>query len=442
MGMRALGDVSSFSYSHIKSLACFLLVSIAIVSLIIIPPSYVFAKGGTPDITAGLENYYFLSKGFNPGVGGVEISSIGILGDCDGVISDGSTVTKVEPKDCVFSVDAIKVTTDLLVNGEQPLFDILCIDDFDVKDEDWSTCTFVTQGDISMSIGMSIGGCPDFLVMAGSFLTLGPGLGLCIGLNMFSIDLPWVVGLPLKLSPAQYKEVGVGGNILQDSGIGGVKAKKFVVLTIAKNGIVGDIAFIGKKPHNMELFLGVTNHDKEQKCFSELDLNKAFDCTALPNVDGKRKEFADALKSGCLTCVLSGSDPNPLNMIAAEPEGLPDNVLDELDLGEILDENALETMSQFSINLADEASGIAIDAAVNSFEDLDLDGVLIEVEDEILAESAKLEDTLNRVLANTDLTDLTELIEKVPKLVKNIQDIIDDITSIVSSWDGIKAVFD
>ncbi len=62
--MRALGDVSSFSYSHIKSLACFLLVSIAIFSLIIIPPSYVFAKGGTPDITAGLENYYFLSKGF------------------------------------------------------------------------------------------------------------------------------------------------------------------------------------------------------------------------------------------------------------------------------------------------------------------------------------------------------------------------------------------
>jgi len=253
----------------------------------------------------------------------------------------------------------------------------------------------------------------------------------------FSVDLPWVVGINLKLAQAKYKELSVGGNILQDSGIGGVKARQFVVVTVAQNGLAGDITFLGKKPHNMELFLGVTDHSMQQKCFSEVRLDKEVACSSV------NSEFADALKSGCLNCPLSGPfNPQIQNMIAAEPDGRPDNVLDEVKLGEILDADTLKTMSDFSLGLVDESSKIALDAVVDSFDDLDLDGIVAEVEREVLSEEGKLEDTLTKAIAGTSFVDLDDLIKKIPKLVMDIEDIIGDIESIVSSWDLVKGLFD
>jgi len=177
-----------------------LLVSIAIFSLIFIPPGYVFAQSqGVPDITSGLENYYFITKNF-PEEDGVNISALGIYGDCDGKISKtaeeekkgkkGNTVDEVPSKDCVFSVDAILIDSPKRLgegdDAEEPMFDVLCIDDFNLDlTAGWSTCTFITQGDISMSLGVSVDACPHFLGLIGSVLTLGAGWGVCGGTNLF-----------------------------------------------------------------------------------------------------------------------------------------------------------------------------------------------------------------------------------------------------------------
>jgi len=393
----------------------------------------------------------FFPKKFDEQVNKVNISAIGIFGDCDGEISQtkeeaeknpGGAGNKVEPiptKDCVFSVDAIRAGSEKFVAGEIPLYDVLCIDDFDVKGKEWSNCTLITQGDLGMSLGLSVGVGAKKVGGFGSFGSLFVGLGALAGINVISVDVPWVIGLPLSQEQGAYKGLQFGGNILQDSGIGGVKAKKFVVATIARNGIADDISFLGTKPHNMELFFGITDHDKKQKCYSEVNLGKELDCEKV------NSDFAKALKSGCLGCVLSNAhDPNPQNTIVAVPSGFPDPVVSSLKMKEILNDDAsLRFASDITSELPAVMADIAFTVLVDKFEDIDLDEFIDALEDEIIKESDKIEIQLVRIIAanEPDFEDLTRIIELVDKLFMDIDSIVSDITDVEAKWDELKAVF-
>ena len=348
-----------------------------------------------------------------------------------------------------FSVDAIRVGADKFVAGETPLYDVLCIDDFDVKGKDWSNCTLITQGDLSMSLGVSIGADVKKKGGVGSVSTFHIGAGIAAGYNILSVDVPWVIGIPLRQEQANYKGGLIGGNILQDSGIGGVKAKEFVVVTIARNGISGDISFLGKKPHNMELFLGITGDDKRQTCWSELALEGGGNsCFLAPSVpDSLRLEFEDALDSGCLTCPLAGAhDPNPQNTIAADPEGSPILLLSGAELAEMLDVEAnLEFVSDFALALPDVLSDISGNVLEEQFNKIDVDMILTELEDAIIEESSKIEQALIDLIDSCppdDLCpDLTSIVDQIDELQVIIDAIIADITSVASKWDFLKSVF-
>jgi len=413
--------------------------------------------GGSKLAPTDVENFYFLDFPIDI-TGFTRTTAFGIMSDCTAKTIANNKIEEIPTVDCVFTVDEIRVFSFKLVDDNRIVtYDVLCIDKLKFTDslEDWNSCSFLTQGDIEMGLGASIGVDVAIKFKPGSFWDAGPVSGISTGFNLVSADIPWTIGLPLKNIQGEYRDEFFGGNLLHDSGIGPVKARKFVVVAEEASGqkgslgVDGRIQFLGKKPHDMELIVGVVV-DNTPKCYSELDFTK----------DGKidcRDDFKDALIGACHSCPIpgifsSGATTPQIQNVAANfisPQSRPDAIVDNEQLEQILNDNIDEIISDFSLTLPGAMSDIAVDTVVAGFDEIDVDAIVDRLDAEIVKQLGKLEGALEDLKKEFGVTgDLSEVVKKLPQfeedlkaLEDNIKDIKDDVGKVGDSIDDLEKFF-
>jgi len=279
-----------------------------------------------------------------------------------------------------------------------------------------------------------------------------------VGIDLVSVDIPWVIGIPLSIQQGTYRNVAYGGNILVDSEIGSVKAKKFVVVAVLKNGYQGEIQFLGKKPHNMELILGIMgNTDPPSskllaKCFSEID-DMTKPLAECPPV------FEDALIGACIPCPIPPNEiPLPLgaktlqtqNVVTSSilPQGKPDAIVSNEKLKQLLDRHLETVVKDFALSLPDDATSIATDALIAEFDSIDFTAIIDTITDDIIGLIGKFDDKLTELKEITGREDLTDIIKQLPQfeedlkaLEGDIKAIKDDVEKVGDSVDELEKFF-
>lgn len=361
--------------------------------------------------------------------GNTEVGTVGIHASC---ISD------IPKKDCIFSVDSIRVSPE---GGDNFSFDSLCIDTLSDK---FGNCVKLVRGTVGLSVGVNAGlgagGCGEvgFGAQAGTCFALEPGV---------SIDYGWDLS-HLSLRAVQGEEMGalIGGNLLIESGIGSVMSKKFVIFSSQE--FKGTIEFLGSKPEGMTITIGYA-HSGEPICKSIQAPNKIDD----KNTIGCNNDFKDALnklydvdvhKSAIdYPIVLASTDGGSITPAQSVSRGShqPEFILHPEDIERSIDQTSDE-FKKLAEQVIKKEAEIFLNQALESIELIDLSGLSDTLDKEIIARADKLPETLQRVTAILDSPDVTGIIRDIPKAIEDLDFIEAEINKFVGTVDEIIAEID
>jgi len=362
-----------------------------------------------------------------------EVGTVGIYASC---------TEEIEKKDCIFSVDAIRVTSLRGTEGTVRFnFASLCIDELS---DDFGNCVGLTRGTIAFSTGINVGvgagGCGElgFGGSAGKCFSLEPGI---------SFDYGWDLS-PLRLNVKQGEEMGapIGGNVLIESGIGSVMSKKFVIFS--SDNFSGTIEFLGQKPEGMILTIGYA-HSGDPICKSIQTPDKVDDknkkgCDAdFINVLEKLYNYnvhKSAIDYPIVSVSYDGGSITPAQSIT-RGSNTPDFILHPEDIKRSIDQSSDE-FKKLAEQVIKKEVEIFFDEALASFDEIDLDGFSDFLDKEIIARADKLPESLERVTDILDTPDILGVVEDIPKALEDVNIIEAEINKFVETVDEVTAEID
>jgi len=258
----------------------------------------------TQDGQSGSGFYQITTENF------VGMETFGVYGDCGRDKDNKQDFSLVAEKDCVFSVDSIRI--DLSRQDLKQFIKTICVDKISLDATNTRNCFETvtdTLFDVSAGIGPSVkfGPCVGISVAATTVLCAKAGVDWSFGASY-----PIRAHEPVPLRDIEF--LPVGGMILHDTGIGSIQAKKFVTVSfiIHLTAAIPDkkITITGEKPAKMDIILGYTStSDKTTQCF-DLDGNDLDELDMMDNNNGcanfkvqadkGETNFGEILKVACL----------------------------------------------------------------------------------------------------------------------------------------------
>jgi len=267
-----------------KNFSLIVIVVAAMISGMAVASSYQTANAESAGVLldqlkSGQEGSYKISINVPTGT-----RAVGIFGDCN------VTGKNVNSSECVFSVDAIRYIP-AGRNGviSQVKFEVICIDNIAARIKTgekitWSNCSFLERGAVSLGIGVGISTGGDARMHTGEIGSVKFGVSISPGFTAGpSFDIIRLEYLMQNVD--KFRGRVAGGNVLVDSGIGGVLATKYVIL--GHDRFSGTVEFLGSKPINMVMMTGFGNDTGTVECRAQVSPTDKKDCN---------KEFEKALK--------------------------------------------------------------------------------------------------------------------------------------------------
>jgi len=235
------------------------------------------------------------------------IESFGVYGDCGRDSNNDPDFSLVKKKDCVFTVDSIRIDKK---DQDRREIKTICVDKISLDETNTRNCFETITADIidlsfSPSMGFDAGPCGGLSVAAEVTACFEAGMDLGFG---FGFPVRGFAPIPLR----DIEFLPVGGMILHDTGIGSIWAQQFVTLSFFSPGESVKVTFTGQKPSNMNLIVGFTESftvDAAQ-CF-DIDGNDMDDLDNADNENGCAAfkvqadkglaTFGDILRVSCLS---------------------------------------------------------------------------------------------------------------------------------------------
>ena len=220
------------------------------------------------------------------------LETIGLFGDCG---NDGADFSLVPQKNCVFSVDSIRISD--LDEDTSLAIKTICVDIISLKDSEMRNC-FDTFTQLVLGLGLPIAWQGEIEASAGASVAAEIAAGISNGiLSGISFDAPIIrhqtVPFSQKTVPGSNLALPFGGMILQETGIGSILAEKFVTASYFEP-TQSKVTFIGSKPADMILYVGIAE-DGDTLCRNLDGVQK--NCEEL-NVLGTN--FGNILRVACL----------------------------------------------------------------------------------------------------------------------------------------------
>ncbi len=323
--------------------------------------------------------------------------AVGIFGDCN---VDGK---KVKTSECVFSVDEVRYTDTF----SQVKFEVICIDNITKRNElgksRWSNCSFLDRGAVSIGISVAIPLGIGFIGKAGEGASGGFGIDFGsetdIGISYDAIRLEY-----LMHNPTEFRGLPSGGNVLVDSGIGGVLAGKYVIL--AHDGFKGTVEFVGSKPLHMKMFTGFVGNTSSPECRN--------DTGGKVNCDGNLAGFKTALELAS-----PGFFSLEQSNLAANAEPVTTNAITKVD-AEILNQIVVKARPQLveltSLNKKLALEIIQLDETITMYKQLRDKALMDKLVNQLVKEIVKKTEKNNPELIMIDIIKKLNLTDFRPAL--------------------------
>ena len=424
------------------------LFGIVLISSMILIPSYVYAGEATlnsiedklDDIDTKVQELLDGSDGFySISITGIKLESgaVGIFVDCT-ELSEGT--------DCVFTVDSIRYDQKEFTKRSVPtgpkgsqteLRTVpgkvlgVCIDFVNSESgTPISNCspTIIETGGIGTAFGFGVSFEPSIGVGTGveGELGISGGPGWSWGTS-----IPIRDPLPIPL-PNQFNigDKQVGGNILIDSGLGGILATKFVI--IKHQDFIGDINIIGTKNANMKLVIGTESND-------------VVTCTqgGMTITDTCDDEFKNALTTTAKIAEVENVDFEQENAFGVTNVGQNNvgqapqiqtvgltNDLPSIGLGQLLDGHADDIQALTDLRNDQLTDLIDLEEIVPLLEKMFDKGLAKKIEDLAVENAKRLPPLFDKLIAELDgAVDLTGVIMEIKDTVDDVEGKVNTVQS-------------